>query len=132
MQLNRFELGTIPAMDTRLLRDLLFSADMPDEKLAGFLIRAQRESVRALLEMLLPQPWRHWAMPKLPALVLGAGEDKIIPQTDILASASALGVTAEFIPDVGHALMLDTGNEKVLQRLLDWLENTPWIQPTSD
>lgn len=126
LQLNRFELGTIPAMDVRLVRDLLFSANMPDEALAGFLLRAQRESVRGLMEMLIPQPWRHWAMPKIPALVLGGEEDKVIPQSDVLASASALGVKATFIPDIAHAMMLDTGNERVLAHILEWLSTTPW------
>lgn len=92
MSLNSL-LGAVPKLDLALVRELLFSADMPDESLSRFVQLAQRESVRALLEMLLPQPWRLWALPKLPALVLGAGNDKLIP-ADVWASARALGVEA--------------------------------------
>lgn len=128
MQLNNFELGSIPRLDLGLVRELLFSKDMADADLEGFVRRAQRESVRALMEMLIPQPWRLWAMPKLPALVLGAGDDKVIPQTDVYSCASALGVEAEFIPDIGHAMMLDSGNERVMAKLLVWLRAEPWKQ----
>jgi len=126
MDLNKFELGAMPTLDLALVRDLLFSPDMSDTELSGFVQLAQRESVQALLEMMMPQPWQIWALPKLPALVLGAGNDKLIPAADVLANARALGVDAEFISNVGHAMMLDSGCAQVLSRLLDWLENTPW------
>lgn len=126
MELNKFELGSVPKFDLMLVRDLLFSADMSDTVLSSFVQLAQRESTRALLDMLVPQSWPFLSLPQLPALVLGAGNDKLIPAVDVLASARALGVEAEFIAEIGHAMMLDNGREKVLARLLAWLSNTYW------
>ncbi|MBS1154691.1 MAG: hypothetical protein H6R07_615 [Proteobacteria bacterium] len=126
MDLSQFELGAMPKLDLMLVRTLLFSADMEDAALSGFVQLAQRESTRALLEMLLPQSWAHWSLPKLPALVLGAEDDKLIPPADVWACARALGVEAEFIDGVGHAMMLDSRQGQVLTRLLAWLDATPW------
>ena len=59
----------------------------------------------------------------MPALVLGAGSDKIIPVTDVWASASALGVEPVMIEHSGHAMMLDVYRDKVLERLLVWIDS---------
>lgn len=126
MGLNQFEFGAMPRPDLHLLRELLFSAEISEALLAQFALRAQRESTHALMEMMMPQPWRLWALPSIPALVLGAEEDKVIPEADTLALARALGVEPEFIAGVGHALMLDAGQDRVLARLLAWLETRPW------
>lgn len=126
MELSQFELGAMPKLDLMLVRNLLFSEDMPDAALSGFVQLAQRESARALLEMLLPQSWLRVDLSGLPALVLGAGNDRLIPPADVWACARALGVEAEFIDDIGHAMMLDGRQGQVLARLLVWLEATPW------
>lgn len=121
-ELNRFQQGVSAPPDLAMLRDLLFSAGMPESELARFAQLAQHESQGALNEMLVPRPWQLWDLPRLPALVLAAGEDKIIPACDTWATAQAFGVTPEFLPGRGHALMLDQGREEVQQRLLRWLE----------
>lgn len=124
--LNQFEFGPDAHPDLEMVRELLFSADMPQKDLAEFAASAQRESTRALMEMMLPQPWRLWAMPQIPALVLGAGDDKVIPESDVWATARSLGVEPEFMPGQGHALMLDIRRDQVLSRLLAWLATCPW------
>lgn len=123
MQLKTFELGHVQHPEPAMVGNLLFSDDMPWADLSTFAHSAQRESLRALSEMLLPQPWRMWALPTLPALVLGAGSDKIIPVTDVWASASALGVEPVMIEHSGHAMMLDVYRDKVLERLLVWIDS---------
>lgn len=121
LELNRFELGFTAKPNLSTLQDLLFSPQMPDAELALFAQRVQHESQSALTEMLVPQPWRLWNLPRIPALVLAAGDDKIIPPADTWATANALGVLPEFMPDMGHAMMLDTKRDIVLARLLVWL-----------
>jgi non-heme chloroperoxidase len=127
--LNCFQFGAARDFNLADVRDLLFSADMPDEALQRFVAQAQPESLQALWDMSLPQPWRLWSLPKVPALVVGAGSDRIIPAADIEVTAHALGVDPVFVEGVGHALMLDAGWEKVAQTLLAWLERSPWQRP---
>lgn len=124
--LNQFEFGPDANPDLNMVRELLFSADMTEQKLVEFAAAAQRESSRALMEMMLPQPWRLWAMPQVPALVLGAKNDRVIPESDVWATARALGVEPDFMPGQGHALMLDVRRDQVLMRLLAWLADCPW------
>lgn len=121
LELNRFQHGFMKAPELNTMRDLLFSAEMTDEKMIGFDKKVQHESQSALTEMLVPQPWRLWNLPRLPALVLAAGEDKIIPPADSWATANALGVLPEFISGIGHVMMLDAKCDTVLARLLSWL-----------
>lgn len=124
--LNCFQLGGSRDVALGDVRDLLFSPAMPDEELKSFISQAQAESLQALWDMSLPQPWRLWSLPKVPALVLGAALDRIIPQSDIEVTAHALGVEAQILPDVGHAMMLDAGRQRVAAALIDWLRTEPW------
>ena len=120
-ELNHFQHGLMATPETSTLRDLLFSPEASEDELLRFAQRAQPESQRALTEMLVPQPWRLWNIPRLPALVLAAGNDKIIPPADTWATASTLGVLPEFMVGMGHAMMLDAKRDAVLERLLAWL-----------
>lgn len=124
--LNCFQFGARQEVDLNDVRDLLFSPAMDDESLRAFVEKSQPESLQALWDMSLPQPWRLWSLPKRPALVIGAGLDRIIPAADVAATAHALGVEAVMIEDVGHALMLDAAWRKVVDALLQWLETKPW------
>ena len=103
-------------------KELLFSADMPDERLAQWLGRFQPESMRAVFDMMLvgilSLPPMH---DRLPALVMGGADDRIIGSTDLLATATHFGVAAEILPGTGHMLMLDTRERAAAQRLLEWL-----------
>ncbi|GGP26203.1 alpha/beta hydrolase [Silvimonas amylolytica] len=121
--LNQFQWHT-GAMDIDLgvLKQLLFSHDTPRVGLTAFAARVQPESALALAELMMPQPWLSWGMPDLPVLVIGAGEDRIIPAGDVRATARAWGVAPEFLPGLGHALMCDTLWEHVALRLHTWLK----------
>lgn len=124
--LSCFQFGATRDYNLGDVRDLLFSPAMPDDALHEFVAQAQPESLQALWDMSLPQPWRMWSLPKVPALVLGAGLDRIIPAADVTATAHALGAEPVFVEDVGHAVMLDAGSPRVTQQLLIWLESRPW------
>ncbi|MGL6071779.1 MAG: hypothetical protein ACRC1E_11080, partial [Craterilacuibacter sp.] len=57
----------------------------------------------------------------VPALVLGAGQDKIITPADIEATAARLGVKAEILPTLAHMMMLDAHWEDAAARIARWL-----------
>lgn len=124
--LQRFQTGIAEGLNLEEVRSLLFSPQIPESELESFAHRAQPESAQALMEMNMPHPWAALSLPKLPALVLGAEEDRIIPHSDILLTAHAFGAVANFVPQVGHALMLDEGWQKVQEELLFWLSAKPW------
>lgn len=124
MGLNQFQwhTGAID-FDPAVLKQLLFSTQMPRDRLATFAARVQPESALALAELMLPQPWLAWGMPEhVPCLVLGAEADRVIPAADVRATARAWGVEARFLPQLGHAMMADMGWESVAQHLADWLQ----------
>ncbi|GAB7129516.1 alpha/beta hydrolase [Silvimonas sp. JCM 19000] len=121
--LNRFQwrLGRMDA-DLHTVRELLFSAALPQAALQGFADRAQPESALALAELMVPQPWLAWGKAQPPAcLVLGAAADRIIPVTDVWATARTWQTEPVFLPDIAHAMMLDYRWESVAQTIHDWL-----------
>lgn len=107
----------------RVLRRALFSDDFPDDRVDGYAARITQESPRALAE--LTGPVVTGRLPNdVPTFVLGADDDAIVPAWAVEATARAFDTDAAFVPSVAHAMMLDTGWERSLQALLDWLDET--------
>lgn len=106
-------------------RRLLFSSDMPQEQLRAWLPHFQPESMRAVFDMLMVGVFTPPALPALPALVLGAAEDKIIAHQDVVATARRFGTRAEILPHAGHMMMLDVKWEDTVRELEHWL-NRHW------
>lgn len=107
----------------RVLRRALFSDDFPDDRLDDYAARITQESPRALAE--LAGPVVTGRLPDdVPTLVVGADDDAIVPAWAVEATARAFDTDATFVPDVAHAMMLDTGWERSLQTLVDWLDET--------
>ena len=105
----------------RVLRRALFSSDLPDDRVEGYGRLVQQESPRALGE--LSGPVVTGRVPNdVPTLVLGAGDDAIVPSWAVDATARAFGTDATYVPGVAHAVMLDTGWERVVAALADWLD----------
>lgn len=99
----------------------LFGPSMPLEAARGFLARMGGESRAALMEAQGPQPVPHGWLHGRPVLVLGAGEDRLIPPDAVSRCAMWHGTTAEFMPGMGHLMMLEPGWPTVAARMLDWL-----------
>jgi len=57
-----------------------------------------------------------------PVLVVGAGEDRLVPPRVLARTARFYGTDPVVIPDIGHDLMLDAGWERPLTTILDWVE----------
>jgi alpha-beta hydrolase superfamily lysophospholipase len=104
-----------------LTREVLFSVDMPAEKVKQYFSRLQDESYRVYLDMLglsLPRSQRI----KTPLLVLGAANDTVISLDEVEATARAYGTRAEVFPNMAHDMMLESGWQTVADRILDWLQ----------
>jgi alpha-beta hydrolase superfamily lysophospholipase len=65
----------------------------------------------------LPKPERVSA----PVLALGAECDASITHAEVRATAAAYRTTAEFLPGLGHNMMLEPGWEAVADRIHTWL-----------
>jgi pimeloyl-ACP methyl ester carboxylesterase len=101
-------------------REAFFSAQTPQSRIECYGSRLQEESPRALfLDMMfkLPRPKRV----KTPLLVLGAESDGIFTPKEVRATARAYRTEAEFFPDMGHDIMLESGWAVVAERIHDWL-----------
>jgi pimeloyl-ACP methyl ester carboxylesterase len=124
-----FQFGVLQSLGPRLvspraMRRALFSPDLPDERADAYARLIQPESPRALAE--LSGPAVTGRLPSdVPTLVLGAGDDSIIPSWAIESTARAFETEATFVPNVAHALMLDTGWDRAAERLAEWLAETP-------
>jgi len=104
-----------------LVREILFSADMPGNRVTSYASRLQEESYRACLDMLglnLPRPGRV----RTPLLVLGAADDRLISAGEVAATARAYNTREYLFPAMAHDMMLEAGWQAVADRLLGWLE----------
>ncbi len=116
-----FTLKTYSVVKTpELARWLLFSADMPEDKLLKYHAKMQDDSFRAFLDLLglnLAHPKRV----KTPLLVLGGEKDWALGP-DTKATAQAYAAQAEIIPSVGHYMILEPGWKCAAERILSWLK----------
>lgn len=119
--LNVFQASDHYHPSLRQTRALLFSADLPDALLVEWAARFQAESLRAIFELSMLGFFHAKPPAALPALVLGGAEDQIISPQDVITTAELFNVPAEIMPNMAHLMMLDTGWERVANRLDDWL-----------
>jgi pimeloyl-ACP methyl ester carboxylesterase len=105
---------------SRLVRDNLFSAQTPEQIVLDCSTRLQRESARAIGEMMFgnrPRP----ELISTPMLVLGAADDRAVRQDEVRATARAYGTEAQFFSDMGHDMMLEPGWQAVAEHVIRWL-----------
>jgi pimeloyl-ACP methyl ester carboxylesterase len=104
----------------QLAREALFSAGMPQDKVARYFSRLQDESYRAYLDMMglsLPRS----SQVKSPILVMGAADDCIISQKEIETTARTYRTQAVVFPGMAHDMMLEAKWQAVADRILEWL-----------
>lgn len=86
--------------------------------------RTGRESPWAQYQITLHRPPRRPARP-LPMLVLGTPDDRLVPLTDVRATARRYGAELVEFPGMGHDLMLDAGWERAFDAMRRWLDELP-------
>lgn len=104
----------------QLVRELFFSAQMPEEQLRVYAKRIQDEAYLGFLDMLalnLPRPTRV----NTPMLVLGADNDAIFHPNEIEATARAYHTQAVFFPEMAHDMMVEAGWQAVADKIIAWL-----------
>jgi len=108
-----------PFISTRaLVRELYLSPASPAPLVDTTMERLGNESFRMFLQVL----WTRWRAPisPLPVLVLGAEHDGFFTAAEVEATARLYGTHAEMFA-MGHDMMLDTGWEKVADRIDAWV-----------
>jgi pimeloyl-ACP methyl ester carboxylesterase len=103
------------------LRSALFSDALPDHLAWGYIARLQSESLRALAEAQWPRPVASARLVGVPALVLGAAEDPLVPPDSLLRTAWLHGAEHVIMDRLGHAMMLDAGWPRVAEVLRRFL-----------
>lgn len=121
-----FSIGSMQTLGKRWgsaspMCDALFSDRLPTERANELLSRMGQESSRAMMEMLTGGWLDGGVGSTLPALVLGADQDDLIPPAFVRATARSYGVTPHVLEDMGHLMMLDADWEASAQCLLDWV-----------
>jgi len=117
--LNRIMGGGEPSANS--LRDVLFHQPISTDKLQYYWKLFQPESLRAIWDMTfynLPNTSRIY---RPPMLVLGAQYDRLISPGQVEMTAKAYGIRPEIFRNMGHAMMLEQGWEKVAARIDEWL-----------
>lgn len=104
-----------------LVRQLFFSASMPDAEVNRYHRLMQDESYRAYLDMLVFDHVKTARVESVPMLVLGAEDDAIVSQPEVRATASAYGTEAQFFSAMTHDMMLESGWRAVADRIAVWL-----------
>jgi pimeloyl-ACP methyl ester carboxylesterase len=103
----------------QLARERFFSAHTPDSHVLDYATRLQEESARAGFDGLLNLPRPRRVTTTL--LVLGALNDGAVTAKEVHATARAYRTEAEFFPNMGHNMMLETGWAAVAERIHTWL-----------
>jgi pimeloyl-ACP methyl ester carboxylesterase len=104
------------------MRKALFSDNLPAATVKRHFARGSAESLRVGLELAwpdFPDPRRD---PEMPVLVLGAEKDFFVSPTMVEATARVYRTRAEIIPDLAHAMMLESGWQAAADRILLWLQ----------
>jgi len=113
-----------PAAESTLLRQALFSPELPDGVAQRHLRRIGGESRVALLEALGPQPVPPaWGLGK-PCVVHGMRRDRLIPADAVVRTAAWHACPFALHEGAGHLMMLDAGRAALADRLSTWLEET--------
>ncbi|MEQ9365655.1 MAG: alpha/beta fold hydrolase [Leptospirales bacterium] len=81
------------------------------------------EAFRAFLDMLILKLPRKKKIRGVPALVLGAREDRIFSPAEVLATARAYDAELTIFPDMAHDMMLEPGWAAVADCMIAWLRN---------
>ena len=118
--LYRFEFAGAAAAHPALLCRALFSPKLPITDVRRHLRRMRPEPQRALFDLCWPQ-YLWIARAQVPVLVLAAEHDLFFPPDQVHDTARVHGVTAEVIPGIAHAMMLDAQWSAVARRAVEWM-----------
>ena len=109
------------AVNIDVMRYGLYSPDFPREDVIKYTKHFQKDSQRAVHELMMPQWLNLLNRPDVPVLVIGGYADAFIPPSDVMATAM-LWRTEPLFLNIPHGCMLDSTWELVASELNDWLD----------
>ncbi|MBF0141858.1 MAG: alpha/beta hydrolase [Magnetococcales bacterium] len=109
-------------MDFGLMRRMLFSGDIPDQRFRSFISRLGPLPMAASMEFMGWRPIAPWPWTIRDILVMGTNVDPFVPEADVRLTASYYGVYPIILSDIGHAMMLDDRWQVAAEALLNWLD----------
>jgi pimeloyl-ACP methyl ester carboxylesterase len=113
----------------RSVRDYLFSKSVSEADAARYLMRMQRESQRALVDLTWSQRAFIASSVGLPTLIVGADRDAFFTRAMIEEAARLHAVSPTFFPDMAHVMMLEPGWQDVAEHVCAWLDAMTLEQP---
>jgi len=114
-------LGAVVGRTLSMTPDLLFEGLDP-ETARSYAERTGTESPLVQYELLLP---RRTGPIRCPVLVIGAPSDRLVRPADVQRTAETYGVEPVWFPGMGHDVMLDRGNDAVLDTVLRFAADLP-------
>jgi pimeloyl-ACP methyl ester carboxylesterase len=101
-------------------REIMFRPDFPEGRLMDTLAKLQDESFIAFLDMLfldLPDTRKV----KTPLMIVGTGEDYLVPVSDTKKMASRYRVPPYIIANASHNFFMETGWEDTAEKILSFI-----------
>lgn len=120
-EINKLQMSAALPASTELLARAIFSPQLPAPEVRRHLRRMRPESQRALIDLSWPQQFSI-EQATVPVRVFGAQLDRLFPPQTIGDTARWHGGTAEIIPGLAHAMMLDANRERAAARIAAWLD----------
>jgi len=101
-----------------------FSEQLPKEELKEYTGKVCSESFKAFQDLNFPRvKVKHHL--EIPMLVIGAENDFLVSEKDNKSTAKKYQADLIMIDNIAHDAMLDVGQERVSDAILDWLERRP-------
>jgi len=101
-----------------------FSEQLPKEELKEYAGKVCSESFKAFQDLNFPRvKVKHHL--EIPMLVIGAENDFLVSEKDNKSTAKKYQADLIMMDNIAHDAMLDVGQERVSDAILDWLERTP-------
>jgi pimeloyl-ACP methyl ester carboxylesterase len=103
-------------------RKVMFSKDLPEEKLEKAVSQMQDESFRAFLEMTALNLPDHRKV-KTPLLIVGGEKDYLIPEKATRKMAALYNTEPFIVPNAPHNVMMEAGWEEVAKKIAAFFES---------
>ena len=120
--LTDFALAGITPQNDRIIRANLFPAGVTDAEFDDLVPQLTDESLRAMTQAMGFPPFAPLPGPRPDVMVIGGGQDRFVPMTDLIGTAFYYGGLPRIIPEAGHALMLGPSAPKVADEILAFLD----------
>lgn len=99
-----------------------FSERIDKTELEEYSAKMSRESIRAMLYMMFPSRIKINFHKKVPMLVIGAENDKVVSISDNKNTAKKYRAELKILPDIAHDMMLDVNHKSAAEAIIKWIE----------